>query len=442
MRITRRAFHALIASGTAAVATGLGPVVRAQSLAGSISVGYQQGHVVEPFVVSTAEQLRAANPDAEIELKPFAAGDFTTQLVLQLAMGQAPDVFLLSGAVIAELASSGMVAPLDSWLDTWDGWEQYPSIVRDAITWEGSVWGLPYPVDMHFLYYRRDLFTRAGLPVEWQPSNPDDILSAARTLKDSLPDVIPYALYAGANGGTSTVVRGFIPVVAAFGGTLTDESGLWIIDSCPIRQALSYYERAFQVDQTVPQDVMTGASPVTAMRDAMGEGTLGILYDGCWNYQSWLNANEADTLENIGYAHFPRIDGSPFSIGGIGNSWFINARCENPELAWAYLAAFNSRENHVALNSGDPHIPARSDAAADPVFQSTEFLQAMIASSEHLLLAAPDPAFRELIAVVQNATGIVASGDASPEEAVERYASELGRILGEDRVTTAPPCGG
>lgn len=441
-RVTRRALTTLLAGGTAAVAAGAGKVAGAQALSGSISVGFQQGHGVEPFVRSTVEQLLAMNPEVEIDLQPFAPGDFATQLVLQLAMGQAPDVFILSGALIAELASSGMISPLDMWLESWEGWEQYPAFVRDAITWEGSVWGLPYPVDMHFLYYRRDLFAQSGLPVDWQPAHPEDILGAARALKNAVPKAIPYSLYAGANGGNSTVIRGFIPLVAAFGGSLTDESGLWIIDSCPIRQALSYYEQAFLLDQTVPQDVMTGASPVDAMRDAMGEGTLGIVYDGCWVYQSWLSSNEADARENIGFASFPREDGSLFSIGGIGNSWFINASCENKELAWAFLAAFNNRENHIALNSADPHIPARTDAAMDQVFQGTEFLQTMVASSDRLLLAPPDPAFRELIPIVQHATGIVASGETSPDEAIERYASELTRILGEDRVTTQPTCNG
>ena len=65
---------------------------------------------------------------------------------------------------------------------------------------------------------------------------------------------------------------------------------------------------------------------------------------------------------------------------------------------------------YVELNILDPHIPARVDAAADPAFEETAFLQAMIASGSNLLLTEPDPAFRNLIGIIQNATGLVATG--------------------------------
>ena len=62
----------------------------------------------------------------------------------------------------------------------------------------------------------------------------------------------------------------------------------------------------------------------------------------------------------------------------------------------------------------------------------------MVASSSSLILADPDPAYRQLITIVQNATGIVATGEATPDEALERYTSELTRVLGEGNVVRQP----
>jgi multiple sugar transport system substrate-binding protein len=437
---TRRAI--LSGAGLTAAMWGLpGRATLAQSLSGEIRVGYEGSNATAaPVIEATAQALEEANPGVAIELEPSAAGSYATQLVLQLSGGQAPDVFLLSGVALAELATSGLISPLDTYLDAWEGWAEHPDVVRTMITYEGSVWAIPYPIDTHFLYYRKDLFEQAGLPREWQPEHPDDILEAAGAIRDALPDVIPYALYAGANGGNGTVARGFIPLVYAYGGWLTDEAGLWVIDSCPIREALGFYERAYQIEEVVPQDVMTAASPSQAMRDAMGSGELGILYEGCWVYQPWLDEDPEDTVENIGFALFPTADGRPpFAIGGAGNSWYINAASENQDLAWAFIAAFNSVEHQVAMNLADPHIPARTDAAADPAFQETDFLRAMVDSISSLVVASPDPAFRQLITIVQNATGLVATGEASPAESLERYASELTRVLGEDQVV-AQPC--
>jgi ABC-type glycerol-3-phosphate transport system substrate-binding protein len=91
-------------------------------------------------------------------------------------------------------------------------------------------------------------------------------------------------------------------------------------------------------------------------------------------------------------------------------------------------------ETQIAINVADPHIPGRQDAAAAPEFQDDPFLRAMVASVPSLALEAPDPAFRQLITVVQNGTGVVATGEATPDEAMERYTSELARILGEENV--------
>ena len=413
-------------------------VIRAQGPTGKISVGYEDPEgIIEPAMQPVVDALFAANPGAEIELKK-SSGGFPTQLFLALSTGRGPDVFILSGLGIGDLAAAGFLESLDPYLANWDGWNQIPEPIKTAITYQDHVWALPYVVDTHFLYYRKDLFTQAGLDPNWQPTTPDDILAAARQIKANVPDVIPYALYAGANGGNGTAIRGFLPLLYAFGGAMQDAAGLWIIDSCAIRLTLDYYATAYQIDQTVPQQVMTAADPAKELRDAFGRGELGILYEGSWSYDDWIAADPANA-DNIGFVLHPRANGeAPFAVGGIGNCWYINARSQSKELAWELIKAMNTAQVQVALNAADLHIPARADAAADPVFQTTPFNQAMVASISSLVLGAPAPEYRGLIPIVQNATGIVATGETSPEDSVQRYGSELTRVLGDDRVVSQP----
>ncbi len=407
----------------------------AQGLTGRITVGFDASNTaLEAVANAAAAAVKATNPDAEFTIEPAPAGSFDTQLFLALSSGSAPDVFITTGLGVGELGAAGFLEPLDPYLAQWDGWPQYPDTVRQAIAFQGKTWSLPTVLDTHFLYYRQDLFEQAQLPRDWLPSTPDDILAAARQIKAALPDVMPYGIYAGANGGNGTAVRGLLPLLYAYGGSLTDDTGRWIIDSPAIRGALTHYQTAFQIDETVPQQAMTAANPAVMLRQAFAMGELAMIYDGSWVYGDWEAALPDVARGQTGYVLFPAADGRPpFAVGGVGNSWYMNAQSKSKELAWALIAAANSPDTLVALNTVSPHIPPREDAAQDPAFAASPFLTAMVDSFPHLVFAAPDPSYRQLIGVIQNATGIVATGEATPEEAVQRYAEEMTRILGEDR---------
>lgn len=438
----RRSLLQGAAIGGAGLMLSRSPIVRAQdgTLSGSITIGYEgSAEAVIPYIEATAKALEDANPEVKIDLQASPGGNYATQVILQLNSGRAPDLFLLLGVAMAELGAADLVAPLEDYAADWDGWAQYPDVLKESLTYDGSIWGIPYLMDTHFLYYNKDLIEKAGLPRDWTPATPDEILDAALAIKKADDSVIPYALYAGANGGNGTVARGFIPLVYAYGGQLKDADGKFIIDSCAIRAALDYYYRAYQTDKTVPQEVMTSPQPSSAMREAMLDGELGILYEGSWVYGGWEDDDPDFANDKIGYVMFPGTgDVPPFAVGGTGNSWFINNKAEDKDLAWAFIEAFNTVANQVQINVEDPHIPARKDAAADPAFQATPFLQAMVQSADSLLMTAPDRSFLQLVGIVQNATGLIATGEATPEEAATRYADELTRVLGADNVVSQP----
>ncbi len=434
----RAVLQASAAAAGAAAISGIGrwsKVARAQSATGEITVQFEtRGGDLEREVSGAVSAVTAANGGSAITIADAAAGNYVNELTLALISGEGPDVFAVSSIAIAQLASAGLVLPLDSYLQAWPDWAQYPDSFRNALLFQGQTWGLPYAVDTHFLYYRKDVLEAVGLPVPWQPATLDDLLAAARTIKAANAEIIPLVLFAGANPGNSTAVRGFLPLVAAYGGDVRDADGKWIIDSCPIREALAFYELTYQTEELVPQSVMTSVSASNAMRAAFAGGGAAIMFDGSWVWDDWAAA-VPDIDQKIGYVLHPMADGSaPFSMGGLGNTWFINARTKFPELAWAFVAAMSSKDVVARLNLNDPHIPPRIDSAMDEGFVSSPFNLAMIQSATSLEILPPDPSYQELVGIIQNATGIVATGEVTAEESVQRYGDELTRVLGEENV--------
>jgi len=413
----------------------------AASLSGSITVSYPDQAGLKPkYVTQAAESVQTANAGTtvNVDLENVGDDDFYTKLLLALDSGNGPDVFHMGGNSAGELADAGYIEPLDSYLGAWPDWAQfYPASVQSSVQYKGQTWCVPYGLDTRFLYFRKDVLTKAGLPAEWQPANVADILSAAVAIKQNVPDVLPYALYGGQAGPSGTADHAFVPLVWAFGGEMMNADGKWIGDSAAIRKALDYYVQAFQSDKVVDQEILTTTKPWTAMREKLGSGGLGILFEGGWVYGGWYTKDQAGTEANIGYTLFPTESGGPsFTIGGPGTCWYINAASKNKDLAFAFIKAFNTKDIVSALNAEDPHPAARSDAAETPAFQEQQFLLDSTASLAHAKFIPPDPNYGKVITAIQTVTGLVADGELSAEDGAKRYTDELKSALGDDLVAT------
>ena len=442
--LSRRKILQSVALGGAAALFGRSGAIPGaaltQELSGEITISFADEDAIRPpYYVRALQPLRDANPDAtiNIDFQQLSGGEYATRFFLAARGGNVPDLFQFGGAAIGVLAASGLIRPLDELLAEWPDWEYYPRRVRDAVTYGGQVWAIPYGLDTHFLYYRKDLYEQAGLPRDWAPENVDAILDAAAIIKERLPEVMPYALYGGEAGGTGTAVRGFLPLVWGYGGELRAPDGKWIIDSPSIRKTFAYYARAFQDDELVPQQVLTTPNPSRPLLERFGNGELAMLFEGSWAYGSWRRAAAETAERDIGYVLHPtENDGPSFTVGGAGNVWFMRADPADPKLAWAALRAINGRDIVAGIDIADPHPIARSDAAALPEVQADAFLADATAALAVARFAPPSPAYLDLIPIIQKATGLVASGQASAEDAAARYREDLERVLGADQVTT------
>ena len=86
--------------------------------------------------------------------------------------------------------------------------------------------------DTRGIYFNKTIFEQAGLPTDWQPESWDDILDAARTVKEKVPDVIPLNIYSGKAAGEATTMQGFEMLLYGTEDTLYDtDSSKWVLGS-------------------------------------------------------------------------------------------------------------------------------------------------------------------------------------------------------------------
>jgi ABC-type glycerol-3-phosphate transport system substrate-binding protein len=184
-----------------------------------------------------------------------------------------------------------------------------------------------------------------------------------------------------------------------------------------------------------PKEILTTTKPWTAMRAKLGDGSLALLFEGGWVYGGWASKDKAGTEKNVGYLLHPTETGGPsFTIGGLGTCWYITAKSKNKDLAWEFIKTWNNKDTVAKINIEDPHPVARSDSADVPEFKAQQYLVDSTKSLEKAKFVTPDPNLSKITTAIQKATGRVANGDSTADDAAKQYSADLKQAIGADKV--------
>lgn len=395
--------------------------------------------------------MEADGKDVTVEFEPQGVDDenYKTKIALDLQSGEGADIIGMDGIWVGEFAEAGYIKPLaevgGDAVDDWEGWEQIPEAVQAALSFDDARYGVPQGADGRVLYFNKDLFEQAGLPADWQPESWDDVLDAARELKQ-LDGVTPIQLNAGTAMGEATTMQGLLPMLVGTGEQVFEDDK-WVGDTDGLNDVLDLYKTIY-VDE--------GLGDAVLQQEAAGRDTsfqlfasnqIGILLEGDYFWRSVINPEEgvgtapmANRDEVVGYTKIPAMNpGSGINeqdfvsmSGGTGR--VLNPNSDHPELAWELLAFMNSADAYEARNAGTLAITPRTDVndemlAGDPMLTYV--------SEEVLPITAYRPplaAYPQVSTALQQATLDVVSG-MSVGEAASAYADSAKDIVGDDAVS-------
>lgn len=412
-----------------------------------------QAEWIEEWVIPNFEKMKA-DAGAPVKVIFEAQGvddeDYKTKLALDLQSGGGADIIGIDGIWTGEFAEAQYIKPLEEVAAdsvNWDGWQQIPEAVQQALSFEGKVYGVPQGADGRVLYYNKDLFKEAGLPEDWQPKSWDDVLDAGRALK-ALDGVTPIQLNAGTAMGEATTMQGALPMLAGT-GELIWEDGQWMGDTSGLRDVLNLYKTIY-VDEELGDPILQQEA---AGRDnsfqMFADKQIGILLEGDYFWRSVINPEEgvgtapmADRDTEVGYTLIPAMKsgegvfGQDYVSMSGGAGRVLNPNSKNPDLAWELLAFMNSPEAIEAQAAGTLTISARDDVnkkllSSDPMLTWV---------SENVLpITAYRPGLAEYPQVstaLQQATlDVVTGGDV--ESAASTYLNTLEGVVGADSVRSS-----
>ncbi len=298
--------------------------------------------------------------------------------------------------------------------------------------------------DVRMVFVRTDLLADAGIDAaSWEPQSWDDLLEAARAVKEAHPDSYPIQLNAGVSMGEATTMQGYWMALLGTGESIVDEDGRYIVESQGILDTLELYKTIYVDEQLGDQRAQLLADGRNMSFAKFRDGRTAMLVEGDWFYRAVTAPGSEFELENrdelMTWKPMPAqapgegFNGQDFvSISG-GTGYVINPNTDHPQEAWQFLAYMMSQEQMTAFQDYQPGIRSRSDVPIPDSPFLTETAEALLP----LTTARPNDANYNAVSVeIQRMTESVVSGEATPEDAMAQYRQAVIGIVGEENTVS------
>jgi multiple sugar transport system substrate-binding protein len=270
-------------------------------------------------------RFQVLHPGWTVELRATPdAADQRHQLYVQWLNARAadPDVLQLDVIWTPEFAAAGWIRPLTPFHP--DEHAFFPATLT-ANRWRGTLYALPWFVDVGMLYWRTDLMPHA-------PATFDELTSdAARATREARVHygfVWQGARYEG-------LVTTFVEILGGFGGEILDGHGRVTVDSDAAVRALTWMRDAIYRDDVSPSAVLTWQEEQT--RFAFQNGDAAMMRN--WPYAVPLldDRSQSHVAGRFQVAPMPAQPGGTSTSSLGGSQLAINAHSRHPDLAYELI---------------------------------------------------------------------------------------------------------
>ena len=413
----------------------------------TIKIAYQKFGAFQQLdaqMKTVKTEYEKANPGKKVTLVPIQAqgNDYYTKLALMnKAAATAPDVMYEDTFLVKADAQAGYLLPLDKYTAKWKDWDQFYDNAKQAGEGvDGKTYGVPMGTDTRALWYNKDIFKKVGLPVPWQPKTWDDVLAAAKTIKEKSPDTIPFNIYSGKAQGEASTMQGFEMLLygADGSGNTLYKDKKWVTGSKQFQESLQFVKDVYQGGLgPTPQQALDTNVGTTIAQTWLPKGQLAIDLDGSWQSGTWLKTGTAPWSEwndVMGQAAMPTQNGQSPGYNSMSGGWTlaVGKNSKNPQAAFDFISTFLNKDGSLKYDTENSQIAVRKDVAEDSAYTDAnptfKFFSGLV---EHTNFRPATSDYSQISNAVQVAMESVMTGQQTPKQAAAAYDDSVVQTVGE-----------
>ncbi|HEY4389452.1 MAG TPA: extracellular solute-binding protein [Ktedonobacteraceae bacterium] len=435
----------LAACGGSSTGNGNGPV--------TITVAFQQfgppPYFDEQWWQKVKQQVEASNPNIKVNLEPIVAdeGSYYTKIDLAMRSSNPPDLVREDSFLVSSDVTAGYLAPLDSYLNSWPDYKAqwFPSM-QNITTFNGHNYGVMDGTDVRGIWYNKEIFQKAGLPTDWQPTNWADILSAARTIKAKVPGVIPMNLYSGIPMDEASSMQGFEMLLYGTKDTLYNyQTNKWIAPSKGFTDALNFVKDVYNPSNLLgpTNDIaLSTQAGNTVAQQLLPQGKLAIDIDGSWLPGTWAAGGQTpwkNWPSVLGVAKMPTEFGQAPNYVTLAGGWAYSIAAKSSHKAQAFKVLQTAFQKDLVgqydIQTGG--TASRKDVESIPAYHNAP-LNTFFTNLVSFAQFRPGfPAYPKISVEIDTAMQHVMSGQ-SPSSETNAYAQSVQSIAGASNVEAGP----
>jgi multiple sugar transport system substrate-binding protein len=387
-----------------------------------VTVTFESWVGSDPGMKKFAADFHKLHPKITIKFQNVNADNASQKLTTQVAGGNPPDVAFVDASATSDFASRGALVNLDNYIARSKVVKpsNYVDAFRQFVTYKNSMWGLPIDGESTGLFYRKDLFAKAGIshpPTTWQEFQAD-----AKKLTIPSKKQYGYEVFAPESAYY------WYPWLYQAGGDLLSADGKKVLFTSPAAEkAAKFYVGLAKYS---PPDYLNSNS--YDGRVAFAQGQTAMYMAGSWF---------AGTLDS----EYPKIHGkwgtAPLPNGPAGckttiagDSLVMFSATKNADAAWLWMEYLSQPKNVATWtykSKNGTELPPLKQLLNSPDLVKTKPIMKGFAKLMQCGVASTvaNPKFPQIETALNDELGKAFYGDQSASQALQNAQDKADQIL-------------